>query len=85
MRARLAVPSWLAAYNRYTSRSASSFSSPPAVRNVSFARDASPAWDSLGHLRLITALEEEFGTRFTMKEVGELDRFGKLRDRLSAL
>jgi len=61
------------------------FGLAPGEIDDSFARDGSPAWDSLGHLRLITALEEEFGTRFTMKEVGELDRFGKLRDRLSAL
>lgn len=55
----------------------------PAQIDDGFARGGSPAWDSLGHLRLITALEEAFGTRFTMKEVGELDRFGKLRDRLA--
>jgi acyl carrier protein len=55
----------------------------PLQIDESFARDSSASWDSLAHLRLITALEEAFGIRFTMKEVGELDRFGKLRDRLA--
>src|ERR1041384_3104390 len=34
-----------------------------------FGRDDAPAWDSLNHLRLVTALEEAFGIRLTMKEV----------------
>jgi len=55
----------------------------PLQIDDSFARDGVPSWDSLGHLRLITALEEAFGIRFTMKEVGELDRFSKLHERLS--
>jgi acyl carrier protein len=54
----------------------------PVQIDEGFARDDSSSWDSLGHLRLITALEEAFGTRFTMKEVGELDRFSKLLARL---
>jgi len=49
-----------------------------------FSRDESPAWDSMAHLRLITALEEVFGIKFTMKEVGELDRYSKIRDRIAA-
>lgn len=54
----------------------------PMKIDENFARDESSSWDSLAHLRLITALEEAFGIRFTMKEVGELDRYSKLRDRL---
>jgi acyl carrier protein len=57
----------------------------PVQIDEGFARNDSSSWDSLGHLRLITALEEAFGTRFTMKEVGELDRFSKLLARLSSL
>jgi acyl carrier protein len=49
-----------------------------------FSRDGSPAWDSMAHLRLVTALEEAFGIKFTMKDVGELDRYGKIRDRIAA-
>jgi acyl carrier protein len=58
------------------------FGLDPLQIDDGFARGDAPSWDSLGHLRLITALEEAFGLRFTMKEVGELDRFGKLLDRL---
>jgi acyl carrier protein len=58
------------------------FGLDPGQIGDGFARGGVASWDSLGHLRLITALEEAFGLRFTMKEVGELDRFGKLRDRL---
>jgi Acyl carrier protein len=36
------------------------------------AREDVPEWDSLAHLRLVTALEEEFGVRFTMTEIAEL-------------
>lgn len=48
-----------------------------------FVRDEASAWDSLAHLRLVTALEEAFGIRLTMKEVGELDSYAKIRDRIS--
>ena len=29
-------------------------------------------WDSLEHIRLIGAVEREFGVKFTMKNVGEM-------------
>lgn len=57
---------------------------PPSAIGDGFARDAAPAWDSLAHLRLVSALEEAFGVRFTMQEVGELTSFAALRRRLSA-
>src|SRR5687767_14973475 len=44
-----------------------------------FRRDDASAWDSMNHLRLISALEEAFGIRFTMKEVGEMESFGDVR------
>lgn len=48
-----------------------------------FRRDDAAAWDSMNHLRLITALEEAFGIRFTMKEVGEMESFGDVRQRVA--
>jgi len=48
-----------------------------------FRRDDASAWDSMNHLRLISALEETFGIRFTMKEVGEMESFGDVRQRVS--
>jgi acyl carrier protein len=32
-------------------------------------RESLKAWDSLGHIRLIGALEETFGQRFTIDEI----------------
>jgi acyl carrier protein len=48
-----------------------------------FRRDDASAWDSMNHLRLISALEEAFGIRFTMKEVGEMESFGDVRQRVA--
>lgn len=49
----------------------------------SFRRDDASAWDSMNHLRLISALEEAFGIRFTMKEVGEMESFGDVRQKVA--
>ncbi len=51
----------------------------PAIIGEGFHRDDAPAWDSLNHLRMVTALEEAFGIRFTMREVGEMERFDTIR------
>jgi acyl carrier protein len=36
-------------------------------------------WDSLSHLRIVTAVEEEFGIQFSMNEIQSIDGFGALR------
>ena len=36
-------------------------------------------WDSLNNLRLITAVEERFGVRFSMAEIESIDSLGRLR------
>jgi acyl carrier protein len=51
----------------------------PGAIGEGFGRDEAPAWDSLNHLRLVTALEEAFGIRLTMKEVSEMERFEAVR------
>ncbi len=33
------------------------------------ARDEHPSWDSLNHLRLVTAVEETFGVQLSMDEI----------------
>jgi acyl carrier protein len=48
-----------------------------------FRRDDASAWDSMNHLRLISTLEEAFGIRFTMKEVGEMESFSDVRQRVA--
>jgi acyl carrier protein len=56
---------------------------PGAIRD-GFQRDDAPGWDSLNHLRMVSALEEAFRIKFTMKEVGEMDRFETIRRMVSS-
>jgi acyl carrier protein len=51
----------------------------PGAIGVEFQREEAPSWDSMAHLRLVSALEETFGIRFTMREVGEMERFETIR------
>jgi len=47
-------------------------------------RENVDGWDSLNHLRLVTALEEELGVRFTMREVGEMSNLARIREIVEA-
>jgi len=47
-------------------------------------RDDESGWDSMAHLRLITAIEQAFGLKFTMREIEEIRSYGDLRDRVAA-
>jgi acyl carrier protein len=51
----------------------------PSAIGAEFQREVAPSWDSMAHLRLVSALEETFGIRFTMREVGEMERFETIR------
>ena len=49
--------------------------------------DNTPGWDSLAHLRLLMAVEEEYGVSFSPDEIDELDsveRIGEVLERLHA-
>jgi acyl carrier protein len=48
-----------------------------------FSRDDESGWDSMAHLRLITAIEQAFAIKFTMKEIEEIRSYGDLRDRVA--
>ncbi len=48
---------------------AETFDIPVASVTPELTRDEHPAWDSLNHLRLVTALEEEFGVQLSMDEI----------------
>ena len=37
-------------------------------------------WDSLEHIRLIAAVEREFGIKFTMKEVSAMKNVGEMME-----
>jgi len=43
------------------------------------SRSSIKDWDSLAHVKLILALEEEFDVRFTTDEVSSLQSVGDLR------
>lgn len=51
----------------------------PAALDDGFGRADSPRWDSLNHLRLVSALEQALGLRFTMAEVRSMERLGEIR------
>ncbi len=42
---------------------------PVASVTPELARNDHPSWDSLNHLRLVTAIEEAFGVQFSMDEI----------------
>ena len=43
-----------------------------------------PEWDSLGHLSLLTALEEKFNISFDMDETMSIQSIGDLKNTLNA-
>jgi acyl carrier protein len=56
---------------------------PAADIGNGFRRDDAAEWDSMNHLRLVSALEEAFGIKFTMKEVGEMESFEDVRSKVA--
>jgi acyl carrier protein len=45
------------------------FGTDPATVNDGTSPDSLPAWDSLGHLRLMMAVEREFGIRLPTAQI----------------
>lgn len=56
----------------------------PEQISDNFSRDDESGWDSMAHLRLITAIEQAFGLKFTMREIEEIRSYGDLRERVAA-
>jgi len=48
------------------------FNVPPETILPTSSPDTIEAWDSLHHLDLVLALEQEFGTQFTPEEIEQL-------------
>ena len=46
--------------------------------------DTIPAWDSLGHLQLIAALETSFGVKLNLREIQTMDTVCKIEAVLTA-
>lgn len=46
--------------------------------------DGIPGWDSLGHLRLVNALQEQFGFEFEVEEIMAMENLAAIRSVLQA-
>lgn len=42
-----------------------------------------PGWDSLAHISLVSAIEQQFGIRFALGELEELKNVGEMVDLMS--
>lgn len=60
------------------------FAEDPFQFSDSLCREDLPSWDSLGHIRLIAAIEEEFSIRFSIEEIEGLTSVGTLVERIDA-
>lgn len=52
--------------------------------SLDLSRQTAETWDSLSHLRLITAVEEEFGISLTMEEIESTDSLVRLLELVEA-
>ena len=43
-----------------------------------------PGWDSIGHVNLIAALEEQFKVKFTIAQIAEMSSVGDVRSAVAA-
>ena len=50
----------------------------PAVVTGDFSREAADNWDSLNHLRIITAVEQAFAVTLSMREIEAVTDVGQL-------
>ena len=50
----------------------------PDAIDLGFTPDDVPGWDSLNHLRLITAVENEFSIRLTMNQIRSIESLGDI-------
>jgi acyl carrier protein len=60
------------------------FENDKLVLSDSVAAESMPEWDSLAHIKLIMACEEEFGVKFTIEETVECHSAANLRAALEA-
>ena len=51
---------------------ATTFELPPEKVNRESSSQTIEEWDSVAHINLVMALEEKFGTSFTMEEIAEM-------------
>lgn len=56
----------------------SAFAVDAATFKIEMMPEDVNGWDSLGHLRLVTALQEQFGVEFEVNEVMDMDSVQKI-------
>jgi acyl carrier protein len=54
------------------------FNVDPDTITPDTTKDDVDGWDSLGHLRLMMAVEKEFGIKFTTEQVVGIERVGNI-------
>jgi len=47
------------------------------------SKDSLASWDSLNHLRLVTALEQDFEIALTMEEINSMTTYAKVSEYVS--
>lgn len=57
---------------------------PTARITADLRRESTDAWDSMNHLRLITALEQAFGVQLTMDEIAGIESASQLEQIIRA-
>jgi len=60
------------------------FDNDDVVAVPSLTADLVKGWDSLTHIRLLVAIEEEFGIEFSASEVSNLKNIGELAGLIEA-
>jgi acyl carrier protein len=53
---------------------------PPDAVIESLNYQATPAWDSVGHMRLVAAIETAFNIMFTTDQILDLNNFPKAKE-----
>jgi acyl carrier protein len=51
----------------------------PEQIDDAFGPATTDRWDSMNHLRIVTAVEDEYGIRFTMDEISSIDSYERLQ------
>lgn len=61
----------------------SAFAIEPSIFSIELTPDEVRGWDSLGHLRLIAALQEQFEIEFEVDEVMQMENVRKIIEIIS--
>ena len=60
------------------------FQVPPDQITDALSPQDVTGWDSLGHVRLVTQLQERFGVEFDVEEVMKMENVGEIRKILAS-